>query len=246
MSKNKRLLREIEEIKKDEISLFKNSDCVLTISHYEKDYFRNNFPDWDIEVIPTYIYKCEFPLSENSNFLIRDGILFVGGFSHGPNLAGVQWFLKEIWPKIIVKNPKIKFYIVGSKMPEEISSLASKNIIPLGFISDEELEKLYNEVRIVVAPLTFGAGVKGKIIESICHGVPVITTSIGAEGIINYENILKVEDDVDGFAMAVNNLYENPKELNNMRTEQIIYAQKHFSYENAKKLLNKIFLGNLK
>ena len=240
LTKEKQLFNEIERIKKEEIYLFEKSDCVLTISHYEKDYFKNNFPDWDIEVIPTYIYDCEFPLSKNNDFTKRDGILFVGGFAHAPNLAGINWFLSEIWPKIILNNPTMKFYIVGSKTPTEILSLSSENIIPLGFISDEELEKLYNKVKIVIAPLTFGAGVKGKIIESICHGIPVVTTTIGAEGIINCNEILKIEDESDKFAEVVNKLYEDENEWNNMRSKQVNYSENNFSYKNTKNLLNKI------
>lgn len=241
ISKDKGLLNEINRIKIDELKLFEKSDCVLTISHYEKDYFLDNFPQWNIEVIPTYVYKNKFPLSKNNEFGQREGILFVGGFSHAPNLAGIKWFLENIWENFLAYNSNIKFYVVGSKMPQEISSLANKNIITLGFISDEELEKLYNHVRIIIAPLTFGAGVKGKIVESICHGVPVVTTKIGAEGIIDCEEILKIEDTVDKFSDVLNNLYNNEEEWHKMRFNQIKYAEEHFSYENAKKLLTKIF-----
>lgn len=241
ITKDKELLSEIKRIKNIELELFEKSDCVLTISHYEKEYFMNNFPFKNIEVIPTFIYKDNFPLSKNDNFSRREGILFVGGFSHYPNLVGLEWFLENIWKNILSNNPNIKFYIVGSKMPSRISSLADKNIIPLGFVSDEKLTELYDSIRISIAPLTFGAGVKGKVIESICNGVPVVTTSIGAEGIIDNNEILKAEDDSAKFCEALNILYNNEEEWSIMRNKQKEYAEEYFSYKNTKKLLIKLF-----
>jgi len=241
ISKNKKLLPEIKAIEKQEISLFKKSDCVLTISHYEKEYFKKRFPDWGVEVIPTFIYKEPFPLSINNDFSKREGILFVGGFVHPPNLEGVKWFLKDIWPYILSKHPSMKFYIVGSNMPNEIKAMENENIIIKGFVEEDELSHLYNTVKIVVAPLTFGAGVKGKIIESICHGVPTVTTNTGAEGIIDIDKILLVNDDPLEFANTVNSLYNDVQQCQNIRTEQILYAQKHFSSDSAKNVLEQIF-----
>ena len=241
ISKDKKLLKEIERMEEQEVSLFEQSDCVLTISEYEKDYFQQRFSNWDIKVIPTFIYKEKFPLSENSDFFKREGILFVGGFTHTPNVQGVKWFLQEIWPIVTKSNPKIKFYIIGSNVPDDIKAMEAENILIKGFVEDSELENLYNQVKLVVAPLTFGAGVKGKIIESICHGIPVITTNIGAEGIVENENILSIQDTSQEFAKAVITLYEDEEKCLSIRKEQISYAQKYFSQESAKKLIQQIF-----
>ena len=239
------LLIDLENTKKDEIHLFEKSDCVLTISEFERDYFNEEFPQWNVELIPTYIYSEDLPLSQNS-FKKREDILFVGGFVHKPNLEGVKWFLKEIWPLITNKIPDIKFYIVGSNMPEEIKDLQSDTIIPKGFVSDEELALLYNSTKIVVAPLTFGAGVKGKIIEAICNGVPTVTTSVGAEGIIDANTVLSITDKSNQFAKKVIKLYSDKKKWNSMREEQIIYARKHFSLKNVKTYIDDVFSKDYK
>jgi len=241
ISKDKKLLKEIGSMEEQEVSLFEKSDCVLTISEYEKDYFQQRFTNWDIKVIPTFIYKEKFPLSENSDFSKREGILFVGGFTHTPNVEGVKWFLEEIWPIVTTINQNIKFYVVGSNVPDEIKVMADENIIIKGFVEDSELENLYNQVKLVVAPLTFGAGVKGKIIESICHGIPVVTTNIGAEGIVGNENILSVKDTSEEFAKEVIAIYKDEEKCLSIRKEQISYAQKYFSQESAKKLIQQIF-----
>ena len=78
--------------------------------------------------------------------------------------------------------PDCRFIVVGSKVAKEIASLASQNIIIKGFVSDEELKQLYDACRIVIAPLRYGAGMKGKVVEAIYHRKAVITTTNGAEG----------------------------------------------------------------
>ncbi len=245
ITQDPQLLENLQNTKKDEMHLFEKSDCVLTISEYEKDYFNEKFSPWNVELIPTYIYNEELPLSHNS-FINRDGLLFVGGFVHKPNLEGVKWFLNEIWPLIIKEIPHIKFYIVGSHMPDELKNLKSESIIPKGFVSDEELALLYENTKVVVAPLTFGAGVKGKIIEAICNGVPTVTTSVGAEGIIDAISVLSIADKPDKFATNIIKLYNDSKQWKNMREKQSLYAQKHFNLKNVKTYIDDVFSKDYK
>ncbi|WP_434637382.1 glycosyltransferase [Sulfurimonas sp. NW7] len=241
ISKDKSLLNQIKDMEEKEVSLFEKSDCVLTISEYEKEYFEKRFPNWNIRVIPTFIYKEKFPLSKNNDFAQRKNILFVGGFTHTPNVEGVKWFLQNIWPIIIKTNSNIKFIIVGSNVPDEIKAMEDENIIIKGFVEDIELENLYNQIKLVVAPLTFGAGVKGKIIEAVCHAIPTVTTSIGAEGIVENENILFVEDSPEKFAKTVLSIYSDNEKCSKVRDEQIKYAKKYFSSESVKELMQNIF-----
>lgn len=91
--------------------------------------------------------------------------------------------------------------------------MQSESINVLGFISDEELSNLYKSTRVVVAPLRFGAGMKGKVVEALYNKCPIVTTSIGAEGINNLNNAIIIADDAETFAKKVVELYLN-KELN--------------------------------
>jgi glycosyltransferase involved in cell wall biosynthesis len=101
---------------------------------------------------------------------------------HHPNLEGLNWFLAQVMPMIkqTPKNP-IKLSIYGSKMPDEVKKLESDIIDPAGFV--EELEDAYHQHRIFVAPLLSGAGIKGKVIGALAHGVPCVLTPTAAEGI---------------------------------------------------------------
>ena len=135
-------------------------------------------PTIPVKAITAYVYE---KFLENYKYIPaeRKGILFVGGFSHGPNIDAVEWFVDEIYSQIREKA-NIPFYIVGSNAPDDIKALDGDGIVFKGFVSDEELAKLYANCKIVVVPLRYGAGVKGKVVEAIYNGSPIITTSVGA------------------------------------------------------------------
>ena len=124
-----------------------------------------------------------------------------------------MWFLKEIYPTVTSKLEGVKLHVVGSNMPQHVKELASKNIVIEGYMDDDDLMALYEKVRISVVPLRYGAGVKGKVLEALRRGVPVVTTDIGAEGIPGRENCLIIENESDSFAKKIINVYERESDL---------------------------------
>ena len=162
----------------------------------------------------------------------RQDIMFVAGFQHTPNIDGAIWFVKNVFPKIKQTHKDIKLYLVGSNPTDEILQLASPDIIVTGFVTDAELDKFYSEIRLVVVPLRTGAGVKGKIIESVFHKVPVITTSIGIEGIDNSLKQIIVKNSASDFAKSVCDLYTNYTELDAKSKNSEQFIAQYFS-ENA-------------
>ena len=207
------------------------------ISYYPSYIEREAIHDIDSRIkvkdITAYVYE-EFLENINQDFEKREGLLFVGGFAHPPNADAVLWFAKEIYPEIRRKTGA-PFYIVGSKVTEEIKALEQpeNGIIVKGFVSEEELARLYSECRIVVVPLRYGAGVKGKVVEAIYNGAPIITTSVGAEGIPDVETVLLVEDDKQLFAEKAADLYKNPEECLRLCLATQDYIKKYFSIDGA-------------
>ena len=124
--------------------------------------------------------------------------------------------------------------MVGSNPSQEVLNLKSDDVIVTGFVTDEELDELYTQMRLVVVPLRTGAGVKGKIIEAVYHKVPVITTSIGIEGINNTEQLISVQDTAPDFADATHQLYNDMDSLNAISKKSQEFIDKYFS-ENAVK-----------
>jgi tetratricopeptide (TPR) repeat protein/cellulose synthase/poly-beta-1,6-N-acetylglucosamine synthase-like glycosyltransferase len=110
----------------------------------------------------------------------REGMVFVGNFNHPPNADAVKYFVKEIFPLVKQRIPGIGFTIVGNNPPEEILAFRSKSITVTGYVPSTE--PYLKSARVSVAPLRYGAGMKGKIGEAMACGLPVVTTSMGSEG----------------------------------------------------------------
>ena len=121
-----------------------------------------------------------------------------------------------IFPLIRKRNSSIQFYIAGSNAQHEITTLDGNGVVVKGFVSESELKELYASCRIVVVPLRYGAGVKGKVLEALYNGVPVVTTSVGAEGINGIDKIAMIQDTEEGFANTILNLYEDKNQLEKM------------------------------
>ena len=169
--------------------------------------------------------------------------MFVGGFNHRPNEDAVIWFVKQIWPSISNRVPECKFIIVGSNPTEKVKSLASKNIIVTGFVTDEELKEYYSNCRVCVIPLRYGAGVKGKTIEAIYNKIPIVSTSIGVEGLDEIENYISVANNSEDFVDKVLEYYENDKLVADDVLKYHEYLNKYFSEEHIKKIFKSLFEG---
>ncbi|WP_010494520.1 glycosyltransferase [Paenibacillus elgii] len=237
---NPEILKSSEYWKKVEFGLFEKADVIHVVGNYEQQILEKELPNKPIRNIPLYIFdKC----SEDIRlFNQRKNLLFVGGFNHKPNYDGVKWFVNDIFPKIIKQLPDIIFYIVGSNPPEEILQLSSKNIIVVGYVTDEQLKKYYSEAKIVVVPLRFGAGVKGKVVEALYNQVPVVTTTIGAEGLANIKDCVIVENNDEQFANKVVNLYNNEEFWNELSTNSRKNIIENFSKKAAASILKLDFI----
>lgn len=195
----------------------------------------------NVKAITAYVYDT-FLENLNMDFAKREGLLFVGGFAHPPNADAVLWFAKEVFPMIREKLD-VNFYVVGSRVTEEIKALEQpgSGIIVKGFVSEEELSELYRNCRIVVVPLRYGAGVKGKVVEAIYNGAPIVTTSVGSEGIPGVEDVLLVEDKPEDFARAVTELYSDEKRLCELCARTQEYIKDHFSVDAAWEVVREDF-----
>jgi glycosyltransferase involved in cell wall biosynthesis len=116
----------------------------------------------------------------SKDFQDRKDICFVGGFRHIPNVDAVLFFVKEVWPLVRKTLPEATFKIIGAEAPEEIVSLASDSVQILGHVQD--LSTIFDSIKLSVAPIRYGAGVKGKVVLSMGLGVPVAGTPLAFEG----------------------------------------------------------------
>jgi glycosyltransferase involved in cell wall biosynthesis len=155
-------------------------------------------------------------------------LLFVGGFSHGPNVDGTVWFCREVAPILRREGFAFELQIAGSNPTAEIWDLESEDVQVLGFVSDKKLRSLYREANAVIAPLRFGAGVKGKVVEAMAHGVPVATTRVGAQGLAGAGDYLFLGDTAEEFAAALRAAVDS--EVGKVKAKAgIEYVRTHYS-----------------
>lgn len=236
MTKDPEKLESSKHWKEIEYDLFGKADVGHVVGSYEEGVMQEAFPDKPIRNIPLYIYD-RILKDINKDFSERCDLLYVGGFGHPPNVDAVLWFAKEVYPTVLKRYPEMKWHIVGGKVPKEIVELASDNIIIEGFVSDEALEKLYRECRISVVPLRFGAGVKGKVVEASYYQIPLITTSIGAEGLPLEDRFMLVEDDGNKMAELICNLYQDYDRLKLMSDNGKRFIENNFMLSEAERVI---------
>jgi GT2 family glycosyltransferase/glycosyltransferase involved in cell wall biosynthesis len=159
-----------------ELTLAGLTDQTWTVSPTERDALLAENPDLKVAVVPN-IHRDEAP---GPPFDAREGILFVGDYAHPPNVDAAVWLVREILPLVRAELPDVPVHLAGSGITDEVEALAGDGVVVHGWVPS--LADLYSRVRLTAAPLRFGAGQKGKVGESLAHGVPVVTTRFGAQG----------------------------------------------------------------
>ena len=237
--KKSEYLKNSEALKKLEFDLFQKADVVLMFNDVEVSLIKQELPNKAVYAIPLFIY--DHFIDSIPSFEERQNIMYVGGFNHPPNRDGVLWFTNHVLPRVLQQIPDLKFFIIGSNPPEEILALQSEHILVTGYVSDEALIKYYQQVRVVVIPLRYGAGVKGKLLEAMYHGVPVVATSIALEGISEIEQLITPYDTDTEFAEEILHIYNNCEVLQARSQQYRKYVSTYFSKESARIIMTRIF-----
>lgn len=159
-----------------ELSAAATSDVVITHSSVEADLLRRSVPHAQVEIVPWNVALRPSP----APFAQRNGIAFIGGFGHDPNRDAARWLISEIMPELRKRAP-IECLLVGSDLPDDLRRLCGEGVVPVGHVPD--LGTIFDRVRVTVAPLAYGAGVKGKVLDSLAAGVPCVCTPVAAEGL---------------------------------------------------------------
>jgi GT2 family glycosyltransferase/glycosyltransferase involved in cell wall biosynthesis len=230
--------RKAQETKQWEYDLIDQSDETWVVSSTEQRLLQKEWPDKSFQLVSNIV---DVPGS-NTPFALRRDWLFIGGFQHPPNIDAVLFFLKEIYPLINEHLGDAKFYIIGDKVPPEIVALANEQIIVAGLQRD--VRPFFDSVKLSVAPLRFGAGVKGKINQSMAFGVPVVATSLAVEGtgLRDREEIL-VADQPEDFARAVIELYESEQLWNRISENGLKKTRALYSTDAARTKLEFLLSG---
>jgi hypothetical protein len=165
-----------EAVRDREETLVREADATLVVSRVERDLLTAAVPDANVVVLPL----AREVRPPRAPFDSRSGVGFIGGFAHAPNVDAVRFFLTEVWPEVLRRRPGCEFSIVGEGLPPDLLEQAPGGVRYLGPLSDTG--PWFESLRVSVAPLRYGAGLKGKVVSSLASGVPCVGTSIATEG----------------------------------------------------------------
>ena len=230
------LRRTAKQTRRSEMSVIDSADVTLVVSTVEKAVLAEDAPGKSVHVLSNIhqVPGRDKPFSE------RQDIYFVGGYQHPPNIDAACWFVKEIWPLIREELPELRFYLIGSNAPERIKALEGNGVVFGGFV--ESLEPFLSNCRIAVAPLRYGAGVKGKVNMSMAHGQPVVATPTAVEGMFTeHGREVLVADDARSFAREVIRLYQDEDLWNRLSDASVRNVEEHFSIAAARASLTALF-----
>lgn len=221
-------------MRESELSLAKLADRTLVVSSVEADVLRDADPSIEVDVVS----NIQSVNGISNRYSQRNGILFIGGFEHPPNVDGVLWFCREIFPKILEVEPGIHFHIIGSKPPAEILELASDQVTVHGYV--EDVRPIFESCRLSVAPLRYGAGVKGKVNQSLGFGLPCIVTPIAGEGmhLVDGKDAI-IRETAEEFATGLVQAYSDEEVWNTMSANSLKIVAEHFSFEAARDALSR-------
>lgn len=198
---------ELRAAEQCELAVYRAADTVVTVTDGDAQALRERGLRVPIAVIPNVHPAAR---SRSTPVERRSGLLFVGNFAHPPNVDAIRWFCAEVWPLVQARIPGVRLSVVGGCAPEEVRALASPSVTITGPVP--EMEPYLEAARVSIAPLRFGAGMKGKIGEALAHGLPVVTTPLGAEGmgLVDREQVL-IAPDAAAFAAGVVELHADPE-----------------------------------
>ena len=215
-----------------ELSLCARADIVFVVSPVEATLLEQYIPRRKLFVIS----NIHIPNPGHATFEERGGIVFVGSYQHPPNVDAVDFFFDSILPLVHKRLPKLDIHIVGSSMPKRWQAHATKHIHLHGHMAD--LSPLYQQVRIAIAPIRYGAGVKGKINQAMAYGVPVVATTIAVEGmhLVDNKDVL-IADSPANFADAIVRMHEDPELWQRVSCKGVDNIERYFSFAAAEKEL---------
>jgi len=226
------LAEAIEKMTEEELRLCADVDVFLYPSQEEIDAVKARIGNAGTGyAIPMNIFEID-ELQQNDGRLLagrsKTKILFVGGFSHSPNVDGLRWFVEKVLPLLRSKGD-YDLSVVGSNPPEEITALESADVHILGRVTDAVLDQLYAECAVAIAPLRFGGGVKGKVIEAMSKGVPLVTTSTGVQGISDAGKLIAIADDAEAFAHEVWSTAQHSDGVRDRVASSLDYIRQHYT-----------------
>lgn len=234
---NAAMVRSAALTRAKELAVIDKSDVTIVVSAVEKALLAKIKPSARIDIVSL----INTPISIGAPYAERSGILFIGGFRHAPNVDAIKWFASEVFPIVRRLLPDVVTTVVGSNMPDDVAALSQEGFHVLGFV--EDTNPLLGSTRVSIAPLRYGAGIKGKINEAMNHGIPVVATECAIEGmqLVSGRDVL-VADDANDFALAIVRLHNDAALWDKLSSAGRANVHAHFSPDAARPAIRALLI----
>ena len=233
------LFAKAEGVKHRELSVMRSSDAVILYNEIESEVVQTNIPGKLVTVLPFFVPTRDAV----PNWSKRSGVAFLGSYQHSPNRDSVEFFARKVMPLIRQKVPDCVFYVYGSEMDLMRKSLEDlKDVVVVGSV--KEVSDAFDRHRVFVAPMRYGAGIKGKVVMALCNGIPTVLTAVAAEGTNarNRQEVVLAETPAE-FAAAVIELHENAASWGSISEAALRFGRTTFSRDRARDVLRATILG---
>jgi glycosyltransferase involved in cell wall biosynthesis len=222
--------------REEELAVIRRADVTVVVSPIEVEVLRQIVPEAKVLLLS----NIHEPMAGGKPLAEREGIVFIGGFQHPPNVDAVLWYAREVLPSVRQRLPGVKTFIVGSKVPSTIRALAAPDLMITGYVPD--VEPYFTGCRVSIAPLRYGAGVKGKVNLAMSYGVPVVATPAAVEGMhLAPGDDVMVADEANQFAEAIERVYRDEALWQRLSDAGVQNVRRHFSRTVARKALQDLF-----
>jgi len=217
-----------------EKEIYQRADLVLYVTETDQRRFFELVPGLATEHLPTIAESA----SPGPPFAEREGILFLGNFENLANRDALDWVLQNVWPRLRKQDARLRLYIAGHAAPTDLEK-QHPGVISLGRVDD--LGPLFDRHRVFAAPIRYGTGIITKNMHSISHGLPVVTTTVGAEGmqLVHNQHAL-IADSPEQFAAAILRLYRDESAWTAIATQGRQFVRARFCLENLRAQIQKI------
>lgn len=223
-----------------EFKMYRSADKVLTLTEEDKRTLLRFDPSLKVNVVPHGVDVEYF--NPRGRRPVGDHVCFVGNFGHEPNVDAASFFYREVFPHVKGARPKVKLLLVGKDPPSGVRKLGrDPSVTVTGYVPD--VRPYLNASKVFVAPLRLGGGFRGKVLEALSSGVPVVSTSVGVYGLGGEPGVhFLVADEPKAFARAVVEVLEDEGLARKLSVNGRKLAEE-FSYERSVGKLERILEG---
>jgi GT2 family glycosyltransferase/glycosyltransferase involved in cell wall biosynthesis len=218
-----------------ELALYTKVDAILSYNESEHAVITSHILRTD------NIFRCPWVINtrgHKTTFEKREGIAFLGGYRHIPNIEAVEFFVNQIMPLIRASGKGIKFHIYGSYIPESFKKFESDDVVLEGYI--ESLDDIFENCRIFVAPLLSGAGIKGKVLDAMSYGIPSVLSPVAVEATgLTHGISTFIASTPEEWAEKIIRLYENKVIWQKFSHNNLAIARENYSFENGLAMFGK-------